>query len=74
MRTVSHRTGPIATAVDFKLRHYRIVSEMAIFRQLADLVAHTCAVMLLAELGLVKKTVKAGENSGYDPTMRRASR
>jgi hypothetical protein len=52
MRTVSHRTGPIATAVDFKLRHYRIVSEMAIFRQLADLVAHTCAVMLLAELGL----------------------
>lgn len=35
--------------------------------QVADLVAHTCAVMLLAELGLVKKTVKAGENSGYNP-------
>jgi Protein of unknown function (DUF3800) len=35
--------------------------------QVADLVAHTCAVMLLAELGLVKKTVKSGENSGYDP-------
>lgn len=35
--------------------------------QVADLVAHTCAVMLLAELGLIKKMVKAGENSGYDP-------
>jgi hypothetical protein len=35
--------------------------------EVADLVAHTCAVMLLAELGLVKKTVKAAENSGYDP-------
>jgi len=23
--------------------------------------------MLLAELGLIKKMVKAGENSGYDP-------
>jgi hypothetical protein len=35
--------------------------------QLADLVAHTCAMMLLAELGLAKKMVKAGKNSGYDP-------
>jgi len=35
--------------------------------QVSDLVAHTCAVMLLAELGVVKKTVKTGENSGYDP-------
>jgi hypothetical protein len=37
--------------------------------QLADLAAHTCAVMLLDQLGLVTKTVKAGENSGYDPEM-----
>ena len=35
--------------------------------QVADLIAHTCATMLLAQLGLVKKTVKAGPNSGYDP-------
>lgn len=35
--------------------------------QLADLVAHTCATMLLETLGLVKKQVKAGPNSGYDP-------
>lgn len=37
--------------------------------QLADLVAHTCAVMLAEALGLIRKTVKAGENSGYDPDM-----
>jgi hypothetical protein len=35
--------------------------------QVADLVAHTCAMMLLAQLGLLKKMVKAGENSGNDP-------
>jgi hypothetical protein len=34
--------------------------------QLADLASHMCATMLLCELGLVKKTVKAGEDSGYD--------
>lgn len=34
--------------------------------QVADLVAHTCAVVILADLGLVTKTVKAGPNSGYD--------
>lgn len=37
--------------------------------QLADLVAHTASMMLLETLGLVNKTVKAGENSGYDPDM-----
>jgi hypothetical protein len=37
--------------------------------QLADLVAHTCSIMLLESLGLVTKTVKAGENSGYDPDL-----
>jgi hypothetical protein len=37
--------------------------------QLADLAAHTCATMLLEQMGLVKKTVKAGENSGYDPDL-----
>ena len=35
--------------------------------QLADLAAHTCSIMLKDELGLVRKTIKAGENSGYDP-------
>ena len=34
--------------------------------QLADLVAHTCGIMLLAQMGVVTKTVKAGPNSGYD--------
>ena len=37
--------------------------------QLADLVAHTCAVMLKESLGLIDKTVKAGDNSGYDPDL-----
>ena len=37
--------------------------------QLADLVAHSMSVMLLEQLGLVKKMVKAGENSGYDPEL-----
>jgi hypothetical protein len=35
--------------------------------QIADLVAHTAATMLLAELGLVNKVVKVGEESGYGP-------
>ena len=37
--------------------------------QLADLMAHTCSIMLLETLGLIDKKVKAGENSGYDPEM-----
>ncbi len=35
--------------------------------QLADLAAHICAIMMKDSLGLVKKMVKAGDNSGYDP-------
>jgi hypothetical protein len=35
--------------------------------QLADMVAHTCATMLRAEMGLVTKRVNAGENAGLDP-------
>lgn len=35
--------------------------------QLADLVAHTCGLMLRDSLGLLKKTVKAVEDSGYEP-------
>jgi hypothetical protein len=34
--------------------------------QLADLSAHCLGIMLLEALGLVKKMVRAGENSGYD--------
>lgn len=41
--------------------------------QLADLVAHTTGVMLLETLGLIRglirKQVKAGRDSGYDPAM-----
>ena len=37
--------------------------------QLADLVAHTCSIMLKESLGLITKKTKAGENSGYDPDM-----
>lgn len=37
--------------------------------QVADLAAHSMGVMLLESLGYLKKTVKAGENSGYDPDL-----
>ncbi len=37
--------------------------------QLADLVAHTAGIMLLETLGLVRKQVKAGPHSGYEPDM-----
>jgi len=37
--------------------------------QLADLVAHTAGLMMLDSLGLMKKTVKAGPDSGYDPDL-----
>jgi hypothetical protein len=35
--------------------------------QLADLLAHTSSMMLKEALGLIKKSIKAGNNSGYDP-------
>lgn len=47
--------------------HIEQDSKRVLGLQAADLVAHTCAVMLLAQLGLIDKIVKAGENSGYDP-------
>ena len=37
--------------------------------QVADLAAHTCSVMLLEELGVTRKLVRAGENSGYEPDL-----
>ncbi len=37
--------------------------------QLADLSAHISSIQLKDALGLVKKIVKAGENSGYDPDL-----
>lgn len=37
--------------------------------QLADHAAHALGGMLLEEMGLVKKTVLAGEGSGYDPNL-----
>ncbi len=47
--------------------HFNQNSVIVMGLQVADLVAHTWATMLLAQLGIVKKLVKAGENSGYDP-------
>ena len=47
--------------------HFEQDSRQVLGLQVADLTAHTCATMLLAQLGVVKKMVKAGENSGYDP-------
>ena len=37
--------------------------------QIADLAAHSMGVMLLEHLGYLKKMVKAGKNSGYDPDL-----
>lgn len=37
--------------------------------QLADLVAHSLGGMLLEQLGLTSKKVRAGEGSGYDPDL-----
>lgn len=37
--------------------------------QLADHASHALGGMLLEELGIIRKTVKAGENSGYDPEL-----
>ena len=37
--------------------------------QIADLVAHTSGLILLDSLGLLKKVVKAGPNSGYDENL-----
>ena len=37
--------------------------------QVADLAARIMSVMLLEQLGLITKTVKAGPNSGYDPEL-----
>jgi hypothetical protein len=37
--------------------------------QLADLAAHSCAVMLKQHLSADKKLVAAGENSGYEPNL-----
>ncbi|MDN3585660.1 DUF3800 domain-containing protein [Pedobacter aquatilis] len=38
--------------------------------QLADLVAHMASIQLKSAMGLIKKMVKAGENSGYEPDMK----
>jgi len=49
--------------------HFEQDSREILGIQLADLAAHSCALMLKDSLGLVSKTVKAGENSGYDPDL-----
>jgi hypothetical protein len=62
------------TSVDFNLTqpcalHYEQDSAQVLGLQLADLVAHTCSMMLLDGLGFICKKLKAGENSGYDPNL-----
>ena len=49
--------------------HFERDSKLIAGIQLADLAAHTCAVMLLETLGYITKTVKAGEGSGYEPDL-----
>lgn len=49
--------------------HFEKNSKIIAGIQLADLAAHTCAIMLSEELGFAPKTVKAGEGSGYDPDL-----
>ena len=49
--------------------HFEQNSREVLGLQVADLIAHTCSTMLLAQLGLVNKKVKAGHNSGYDPNL-----
>jgi len=46
--------------------HFEQNSREVMGLQVADLIAHMCATMLLAQLGLITKKVKVGENSGYD--------
>lgn len=49
--------------------HFEQDSVTILGLQIADLIAHTCATMLLAQLGFLKKTVKVSPDSGYDPDM-----
>jgi len=49
--------------------HFEQDSKRILGIQIADLIAHMCAAMLLGQLGLVNKTVKAGDNSEYDPNL-----
>lgn len=69
----SVETGKLAASQSFPRTdcrfHFEQDSRLLLGLQLADLIAHTCATMLRAQLGLVKKMVKAGENSGYDPEL-----
>ena len=68
-------TGPGAHAADAHCVcqpcsfHFEQNSRQVLGLQVADLIAHTCATMLLAQLGLVNKKVKAGHNSGYEPNL-----
>ena len=47
--------------------HFEQRSHEILGLQVADLIAHTCATMLMAQLGLVTKKVRIGDNSGYSP-------
>jgi hypothetical protein len=49
--------------------HFEQDSKQVLGLQVADLIAHTCAIMLMAQRGFLRKTVKAGQDSGYDPEL-----
>lgn len=53
--------------LEFCRIHFEQNSKHVLGIQLADLAAHSCATMLREEMGIVTKTTKAGDNSGYDP-------
>jgi hypothetical protein len=47
--------------------HFEQRSHEILGLQVADLIAHTCATMLMAQIGLVTKKVKIDDNSGDSP-------
>lgn len=64
------KTEALATIIDLQMNpeniHLNQDSLLIKGIQLADLVAHMTSIMLKARMGLIKKMVKAGKNSGYD--------
>jgi hypothetical protein len=59
----------LVSSLNLDLVNLHIEQDSKVIRgiQLADLVAHTCSIIMKESLGLINKTIKAGNNSGYDP-------
>ena len=67
---VSHQDLEFIAQQDFTLDiHPNQDSKLIPGIQLADLAAHRSSGMLLEQMGLVTKMIKAGPNSGYDPDL-----